>query len=50
MMNEVKMGILMCGLNGAGKSTLGRMLADRMGYEFIDNKPARPGAIISEIW
>ena len=32
------MGILLCGLNGAGKSTLGRMLADRMGYEFIDNE------------
>ena len=32
------MGILICGLNGAGKSTLGRMLADRMGYEFIDNE------------
>ena len=32
------MGILICGLNGAGKSTLGRMLADRMGYGFIDNE------------
>ena len=32
------MGILICGLNGAGKSTLGRMLADRMGYEFIDSE------------
>ena len=32
------MGILICGLNGAGKSTLGRMLADRLGYEFIDNE------------
>ena len=32
------MGILICGLNGAGKSTLGRILADRMGYEFIDNE------------
>ena len=32
------MGIMICGLNGAGKSTLGRMLADRMGYEFIDNE------------
>ena len=32
------MGLLICGLNGAGKSTLGRMLADRMGYEFIDNE------------
>ncbi len=32
------MGILICGLNGSGKSTLGRMLADRMGYEFIDNE------------
>ena len=32
------MGILICGLNGVGKSTLGRILADRMGYEFIDNE------------
>ena len=32
------MGILICGLNGTGKSTLGRILADRMGYEFIDNE------------
>ena len=32
------MGILICGLNGAGKSTLGRMFADRIGYEFIDNE------------
>ena len=32
------MGILICGLNGSGKSTLGKTLADRMGYEFIDNE------------
>ena len=32
------MGIMICGLNGAGKSTLGRILAERMGYEFIDNE------------
>ena len=32
------MGILICGLNGTGKSTLGKMLADRLGYEFIDNE------------
>lgn len=32
------MGILICGLNGAGKSTLGKMLADRIGYTFIDNE------------
>ena len=32
------MGILICGLNGTGKSTLGRLLADRMRYEFIDNE------------
>ena len=32
------MGILICGLNGTGKSTLGSILADRLGYEFIDNE------------
>ncbi len=32
------MGILICGLNGTGKSTLGRILADRIGFEFIDNE------------
>ena len=32
------MGILICRLNGTGKSTLGRLLANRMGYEFIDNE------------
>ena len=32
------MGILICGLNGAGKSSIGRMLADRLGYSFIDNE------------
>ena len=32
------MGILVCGLNGTGKSTLGKVLAARMGYEFIDNE------------
>ena len=30
------MGIMICGLNGTGKSTLGRILADKLGYEFID--------------
>ena len=32
------MGILICGLNGVGKSTLGKMLAERIGYLFIDNE------------
>ena len=32
------MGILICGLNGVGKSTFGKVFADRMGYEFIDNE------------
>ena len=32
------MGILVCGLNGSGKSTLGRMLAEKMGYTYIDNE------------
>lgn len=37
--SEDAMGILICGLNGTGKSALGRILADRLGYEFIDNAP-----------
>lgn len=32
------MGILLCGLNGVGKSTLGRILAERLSYQFIDNE------------
>ena len=32
------MGIMICGLNGAGKSTLGRRLAERLGWQFIDNE------------
>ena len=32
------MGILVCGLNGAGKSTVGRLLAERLGWRFIDNE------------
>ena len=32
------MGILICGLNGCGKSTLGRLLAEKLGYRFIDNE------------
>jgi len=29
-------GIHICGLNGAGKSTLGKILAERIGFLFID--------------
>ena len=32
------MGLLLCGLNGAGKSTIGRILAERMSWQFIDNE------------
>ena len=32
------MGILICGLNGAGKSTVGKLLAERLGWMFIDNE------------
>ena len=32
------MAILICGLNGCGKSTLGRLLAEKLGYRFIDNE------------
>lgn len=29
-------GIIICGLNGAGKSTLGKVLAETLGFHFID--------------
>lgn len=29
-------GILLCGLNGSGKSTVGKVLAQRLGWEFLD--------------
>ena len=32
------MGILICGLNGSGKSTMGKLLAERLSYQFIDNE------------
>ena len=31
-------GIQICGLNGCGKSTLGRVLAEKIGFYFIDNE------------
>ena len=31
-------GIMVCGLNGSGKSTVGRVLAETLGYHFIDNE------------
>ncbi len=31
-------GILLCGLNGSGKSTLGAVLADRLGFHFMDSE------------
>ena len=31
-------GILVCGLNGSGKSTLGKVLAETIGFHFIDNE------------
>ena len=34
----IPVGILICGLNGSGKSTLGRLLAEKLGYRFIDNE------------
>lgn len=29
-------GIILCGLNGAGKSTMGKILAEKLGYYFLD--------------
>ena len=50
---EVMMGIIVCGMNGSGKSTLGRVLAETLGWRFIDNEdlyfpkadPAQPYAV-----
>lgn len=31
-------GILVCGLNGCGKSTLGKLLAEQLGFLFLDDE------------
>jgi len=31
-------GILICGLNGSGKTTVGKILANKLGFYFIDNE------------
>lgn len=31
-------GIIICGLNGSGKSTLGKVLAEKLGFYYIDNE------------
>lgn len=33
---EIKRGITLIGMPGSGKSTVGRILADRLGFNFID--------------
>ena len=45
-------GVVLCGLNGSGKSTLGQVLAERLGFSFLDSEdlffpksdPSRPYA------
>ena len=32
----MKQGVILCGCNGSGKTTLGRMLAQELGWTFID--------------
>ncbi len=34
----IRTGILICGLNGSGKSTLGKVLAEKLGFHFIDSE------------
>lgn len=36
--NKQGTGIMLCGLNGAGKSTLGKVLAEKLGFHFIDSE------------
>lgn len=31
-------GIIICGLNGAGKTTLGKILAEKLGFYFLDSE------------
>ena len=38
MVIQLVTGIQICGLNGSGKSTLGIALAEKTGFQFIDNE------------
>jgi gluconokinase len=39
---EAPLALVVCGVSGAGKTTIGRMLAERLGYAFLDADDFHP--------
>jgi len=43
------LALVVCGVSGAGKTTVGRMLAERLGYVFLDADDFHPPANVAKM-
>lgn len=46
---EQVIALIVCGVSGAGKTTVGRLLAQRLGWEFLDADDVHPPANVQKM-